>query len=1339
MSHIGIGTGQLGLVSGLKDLDELIDQSDPQRDAYAVLKPIQEIPAADWALDTGDAYVANFSMTFKDILRDIVGVKTLIDPAGLTRVETLALCRSTPGTFFFDLTEEFSGVLGTWDDGSAVWQIATWAFDGTSYLQKSTALDGISDGKSGTISCWFKSNTTGEQKILNCANNSITLQVNSDGVVRVIGRNSAGTIILDMESLVSVGGDGTWHHVVASWDLATTSGDLYLDSSDNLDISSLVLTNDTIDYTQVDYTIGANSSGGDLFTGELGQLWLDTVAVDLTDPAVLAKFIVDATGKPTDLEQDGSGPHGVSPIIFMHSTVDDRLLNSGTGGDFDTEANTVTVGLTTPVNPTGAMLWDQFTKLYIHQSDGSNPANTTSVAVFAFYFANKGTFQPSLGDDKLSNGSFEDNEFDNTTSPTSWTKLVSADPTNQPTLTRGTSDPKSGDQYPVYTFPGEPAESNISLRQSIPNPVDGAYYRVSGWHYSTTGIITALGVINSALTDNYVSNGRDLLGSAASLMSLDETGGEWKRFIFDFRYTASLVSPMVILFAQSDTVAGTVRFDGIKVQRIWRYNFYEPRLTSTSLPPVETSSNDIFFGGKAIGSGSVSIVNSDGLMDELVAELEWMNQECLIDIGGTFLDSAGTTQEVDTGDQFRQMTGLIQDIDITDSLAKFDLQDKRIFFHQLLPKRIYDDEIHPSMDLTLQGKVRPIWFGVKNNITPSRINVNANSYGVYELTDTLLSPNGIKQISKVYAYADSDAAATKDSTQRLQLTTSTDYSEDLANGQFTIVRDVGPYVIDPSNQFLDFNEGGSEITSTITAGLYTAADLAAEIQTQLLSDGAAADWTCTYSESTHKFTIAKAAGTGNLLAKTGSNREAGPWKLIGIKTNADYSVGSGSKVADGAAFESADKNHILRVDGIGYKDDASGTYTGTANASIEIGADVLRVLLLRWLDKPTSIIDESSFLFARARAPESLSLYLNTSFNTRDLFDRMEFSNIANIIIDGSGQVFLKVYVGTIPDNIKLLNDSDFQRFSSGRATNEVFQTVKVQFDQDPTTGLFEVRETTDPSVSVRLGRPEAKEVPTFLKIGDNALSVSARMLELASTAPRKLTGVVLGSKMLRLEVGDKFKITRRRALAKGGQIRDEVFRIISIAKSALTGKVSFTATDDRITVASQACITTCQQFCESTCQLTCQQSCQETCEVSCQVSCEVACQEACQLGCQATCQLGCQTTCEVNCQETCQLSCQGACEGGGCQTNCEVTCQTTCELTCQDACQSACQTVCQTTECQGTCQQSCQETCEATCQTICQTSCQTTCETNCQDLCETSCQSACQGTCQTVVETGDL
>lgn len=1330
MAQIAVGTGRLGLVSGLKDFDNFIDQTDPQRDAYVTLKPIQEVPAANWSLDNGTTYVANFSFGFKGITRDIVGVKSLIDPGGLTRVETLALCRSTAGTFFFDLNEEFSGAIGSWDDGSSVWQIATWAFDGSSYLRRGADLTGNVDSKKGTLSFWFKSTVAAAtaQGLLTNTGNKVAIQILNSGVLRVFLRNAAATNILQLHSTTLVNGDGLWHHVVASWDLAAGIGELYLDGVDDQDLGAQVLVDDTIDYTQTDWVIGASVAGTTIFTGEMGQLHFDpTVNVDITDANVLANYIKASNSKPTDLEQDGSGPTGSIPILFLHSNIDNILENFGTGGDFVTETGDVTVGLTTPVNPTGAMLWDQFTKLYVHQTDGTDPGDSTVVAVFGFYFANKGTWQPSLGDDKLSNGGFEANTFDDSTDPTDWTKTKN---TGAPSLVLGNTDTKEGDQYPVLSFTGT---QTMTLHQTGLSMVDGEMYRISGWYFASNAT-ASIGIKEGS---NWISElGRDTIGSE-TFHVLDDTGGVWKRFIWDIRANADFATPELHLRGNASGT-GTVRFDGIKHQRIWRFNFYEPRLTAASLPPVETSSSDIFFGGKSIGSGSISIINSDGLLEELIAELEWMNQEALIDVGGTFIDPADVTQEVDSGDQFRQMTGLVQKITVTDDMASFDLQDQRIFFHQILPPRIYDDEVLTGMNLRLQGKPRPLWFGVKDNITPNRIDTSGDDYGVYELADTLLSPNGIKQISKVYAYIDSDAAATKnsDSDKRLQLASGTDYTEDLANGQFTIDRDVGPYLIDITNQLMDVDEGAAEKTITLTAGLYTANDLATEVTTQLNAIGGGdADWTVTYSDSTHKFTIAKAAGTGNLLAKTGTNKDISAYILLGFGKSADFSVGGGSSTGATATFADADKDHILRVNGIGYKDDGSGTFTGTPSASIEIGADILRALLVQWLKKPSSIVDETSFQFARDRAPESLSMYLNSTFNTRDLFDRLEFSNIANIIIDGSGKVFIKVYVGTVPTGIKLLDNADFQSFNSGRANNEIFTTIKVQFDQDPTTGDFEVRESTDPSVSIRLGRPETKEIPTFLKIGDNALSVSARMLELASRAARKIEGSALGSKMLRLEVGDKFQITRRRALAKGGQIRDEVFRVISIGKSALTGITTFTATDDRITVASQACITTCQAFCEATCQLTCQQSCQETCEVDCQQACETSCQEACQLGCQETCQLGCQTTCEVNCQETCQLACQGGCEGGGCQTNCENTCQTSCETSCQDACQSVCQTVCQTTECQGTCQVSCQDTCETSCQETCQESCQQTCELNCQSLCETSCQAECQQECQTRIE----
>ena len=88
----------------------------------------------------------------------------------------------------------------------------------------------------------------------------------------------------------------------------------------------------------------------------------------------------------------------------------------------------------------------------------------------------------------------------------------------------------------------------------------------------------------------------------------------------------------------------------------------------------------------------------------------------------------------------------------------------------------------------------------------------------------------------------------------------------------------GNIVITTANQKLDFNEGAGELTATITAGTYTPATLATEIDTQMTAAGAAA-YVITYSGKV--FRISNDATLG-LLAATGTNIANGIWTTIGF-------------------------------------------------------------------------------------------------------------------------------------------------------------------------------------------------------------------------------------------------------------------------------------------------------------------------------------------------------------------------------------------------------------------------------------------------------------------------
>jgi hypothetical protein len=1333
--------GRLGVTTGSPDLDELLDLTDPNRVATVELRPVVEV--ADWSLHSGTTYVSVHDFVFDDVVRDVISVKTADEV--LSRADTLADCIATVGTFFYDVDEVFDAPVINWDDGS-FWDAPAWesaVFNGTNTQYEIASLSGAFDSSVATFSTWVKFNGgdgTTQQIFAHNVSGSGRINVlrDNDDNIRVIAKDSSNNTMFTITSSVTVTADGDWHHVMVGFDTSATT---YVAVDGVVVGSSTASPANDIDLTGGEYEIG-QLAGTQQLNGELANLWFHPVLHNPNDSTELAKFFSGST--PKNLGEDGSLADGVQPLIFFVNG--DFTSNRGSSGDFTSAGTTATgTGPGTVIN-----CWDQVRQLYVNLSDGSDPSDTTVAAVVPFHFASKALILPDLsGNNLVTNGDFE-----NWTggSPDNFTK------TGTGTVDEETTDVKINSSAARLTAADTTVGGQTILTTGNITLVSGHRYRLHGY-YKTIGTNATQGVIrvrdNFATPNAFVHTDGTNWEDVASFdgdIDLNNTGDAWKRFIVDFRAESS--GNHVVTFETKSGGSGTsiVLYDGIVMERIYRYYPYDPRVSNSSIPSLETGSPDIYFAGKQIGSGDVSLINSDGFIERLVAELQWMSQSVIVKIGGAIEASDGTTVELDVNQYFAQMTGLIQRINITDDIATFDLDDERTFFHQQIATDLYSEDDLPNLSLTkTDGRIKPVFFGVKSNITPFRVNVTANDYGVYEVADVSRAPNGIKEITTVYAYTSEEFAGLRLTTERLELVDGTDYTTDVDNGRFTISRDVGPYRVLDTNSRLDFNEGGAELTAELTSGLYTAQSLAAHVQTQL-RDAGAADWNCAYSNTTHQITVSKDAGTANLLTKTGSHSSSTGWGLLGFNLG-DDNTGSLSYEADNAIFDDVDRDHILRTDAKGYRDDASGTFTGTADALIEIGADILQTLLVRFMGKPSSAIDTTSFLFARDTAAESLSIYLRESTSTSEIFDTLERSNLGNIIIDGSGKIFYQIYVGTVADNITTVFDYDISDFSSSRASNEVFAKIRVDFDQDPSRGTFESVERSDTSVSVLLGRPDIKPVETYLKITDNAESLASRILELSSSAARKIQGTVIGGKLMRKEVGDKFKILKRRGLGKSGQISNEIFRIISLSKDALSGLVQFTATDDRVTVASQACVNECQGFCQSSCQSTCQQSCQDTCEIACQETCEASCQIACQSACQDTCQLACQSTCELTCQDTCQsscqatceLACQGGCEGGGCQTPCESSCQTACELGCQSPCESSCQTVCQQgcqsgcqITCQTGCQVTCQSTCEVSCQSNCELNCQSTCELNCQVGCQTHCQSQCQSICQSGRESGD-
>ena len=106
----------------------------------------------------------------------------------------------------------------------------------------------------------------------------------------------------------------------------------------------------------------------------------------------------------------------------------------------------------------------------------------------------------------------------------------------------------------------------------------------------------------------------------------------------------------------------------------------------------------------------------------------------------------------------------------------------------------------------------------------------------------------------------------------------------------------GVFYIYAGNNKIDFNEGGGELTATLTNGYYNGQTLATEIKTQMEVTGALT-YTVTYSETTAKFSIS-GSGSFTLLWNTGTNKATDISDSCGYSDAADDGPGAGPFVSD---------------------------------------------------------------------------------------------------------------------------------------------------------------------------------------------------------------------------------------------------------------------------------------------------------------------------------------------------------------------------------------------------------------------------------------------------------
>lgn len=219
-------------------------------------------------------------------------------------------------------------------------------FDGTNdYMTRGAGLTGAVDSKLVTLVCWFRMDG-GDAAAQRFLSSSSTLAGTGDrfrvnrstlNQINVIASNAAGATILTLASTGTYIAGATWRCLMFSCDLSDVAK-RWLYVGDTSDLGTVTTyTNDTIDFTVADWSIGANPDGNVKLNGCLADVHLyPGVYVDFSVQANRRKFF-SAAGKPVETGAAGIFPFDVSPIM-LHRLREDQAAskfatNLGTGGN----------------------------------------------------------------------------------------------------------------------------------------------------------------------------------------------------------------------------------------------------------------------------------------------------------------------------------------------------------------------------------------------------------------------------------------------------------------------------------------------------------------------------------------------------------------------------------------------------------------------------------------------------------------------------------------------------------------------------------------------------------------------------------------------------------------------------------------------------------------------------------------------------------------------------------------------------------------------------------------------------------------------------------------------
>ena len=509
----------------------------------------------------------------------------------------------------------------------------------------------------------------------------------------------------------------------------------------------------------------------------------------------------------------------------------------------------------------------------------------------------------------------------------------------------------------------------------------------------------------------------------------------------------------------------------------------------------------------------------------------------------------------------------------------------------IFPKDRYWKSDFPNLEDDAEGRVRPILYGEKSNIQPICIDTQS---GIYEIAN-----HAIKEIVSIKAGNET-------------LVSGVDYTEDLANGRFTLLEcpkiSAGTtyyFVIEADNtidganylslsrmpsggyadgQAFEINGAGnwsaqtydlafkiwgrqdlsdgdtklidfpSNWTGWNRVGLRDIADRTKIAQSFKLPSWASGDWYITAISVEY---YQNGSPSGNIYIKILSSYTPSETQ-VGARS---YDITGGIKNAVG--FKKA--TFPLRSFGSSdIKVRAKGKYTtDSGQPLIDNIADIVEDILIEEIGAPSSVINSSAFLGLKTEMTEEIAIYFDTEIIFQDFLETAEIGQDWKLIADLDRKLTPVWFDTTSPASGTLhLRDEDYQSFRMWRDLNAVKHICRLKFDHESGGSNYNVVEERNDYAYFFYSNEETMEFDTYLKDSAETKSIATKKLQRVQEPPIMVEFEVKGHCFDMLPM-DRIYLSRRRALSSSGNLDHELFRILKIDKNLDTKIAKVTAVLD--------------------------------------------------------------------------------------------------------------------------------------------------------------------------------